>query len=70
MRDKTRSIRPPAGYVSITEPQWRTLCERQGVNPLTRELQGVGWRGTRMWYVNPNAYRAVIGTWPPGYWPD
>jgi hypothetical protein len=69
MRDKTRSIRPPAGFVSITEANWRALCERLGVNPLTREIASIGWRGTRMWYVDPDGYRATTGAWPPGYWP-
>lgn len=69
MRDKTRSIRPPTGYVSIPEARWQALCEQMQVNPAVRELPGLGWQGVRMWYVDPDAYRERVGIWPPGYWP-
>lgn len=69
-----RSIRPPQDFVSITPPRWQALCELLGEDPrqLTLRVDGrcIGWRGTRMWYVDPDSYRAVMQRWPDGYWPD
>ena len=68
-----RSTRPPQDFVSITPTHWTLLCELLGQSPtqLTLRVDGkcIGWRAPRMWYVDPDGYRAVMQRWPDGYWP-
>ena len=66
--------RPPAGFVSITPARWADLCAELEVNHFLREIRRGGaliaWRAAKVWYVEPDAYREVMGAWPPGYWPS
>lgn len=65
--------RPPDGFVPITPTKWAVLCELLETNPnaseLTRGARVIGWRRPKLWYVDPDGYRDVIGIWPAGYWP-
>ena len=66
--------RPPPTFVPLSPPRWRALCEVLEQNPLSRELTSggrmIGWRAPRLWYVDPSAYRDLMGAWPPGYFPE
>lgn len=66
--------RPPAGFVSITRTKWRVLAELLQQDPdqrrLERDGQRIGWATSRMWYVCPEGYRAVLKRYPDGYLPE
>lgn len=69
----TRQRRPPPHFVPITQPRWDALCQRIGANRFLRDLEHegrpLGWRKVKLYLVDPDGYRAVVGEWPPGYWP-
>jgi hypothetical protein len=69
-----RPTRPPASFVLVTRTRWlefsRALGERPRVFQLSHQGVVVGWRGAGTHFVDPGAFKAVLGTWPDVYWPD
>lgn len=67
-------MRVPEGFVPVTPTRWRELCAALGASARLFELAHdgarIGWRRPLQWYVDPRGYRAVLGRWPDGYWPD
>lgn len=69
-----RPTRPPAGFVLVTRTRWsefsRALWGKPGAFMLKHEGRVVAWRNASARYVDPTAYKAVLATWPDGYWPE
>jgi len=68
-----RPRRPPDGLVQVTPEHWDRFCAAVGANRFVRDLEcdgtPIAWRAERVRFVDPAAYRAALGAWPPGYWP-
>jgi hypothetical protein len=69
-----RPTRSPSGFVLVTRTRWlelsRALSGRPRVFQLERDGSVIGWRSSRTHYVDPQGYKAVLGTCLDGYWPD
>lgn len=67
-----RAARPPEQFVLVTPTRWSEFARALGLSrrlfQLRCENQLVGWRNAATRFVDPAAYKGVLGTWPDGYW--
>jgi hypothetical protein len=73
MASKYAPRRPPDHFVPVSRASWQALCDAlEGPIDATELRHGarmVGFHKWRVWAVDPDAFRELVGTWPPGYWP-